>query len=726
MEKDREMLRVSVIIPVFNNESYIAECLKSVIDQTYESVEIIVVDDCSADSSAHVVEEFAKNHTTINLVRQEKNRGVSAARNRGIEEAKGEYLLFLDADDAIVPTYIETLVEKQRETGAGLLGYRLVRVEDGDFEAVKQDMNADSTVAGTNARLFTEYTAENVRDAFFKVGADWDLSAIGGKLVSRKLVGDTRFREDMKYGEDTQFLHLLVKKITEGTAYVRGESRYYLYRIHDDNAIKRKYETADLSYNDIICAEAEKSFDEGEKSEAAFWLDLVCFQLESIYEKSPLKESGKYVCGKLREMKKLKSFKALSFVRRRHISLMGRWPGLASLIQRIAKAIGYRLKKLKALPRSKKDTAGILTFHCSDNYGAMLQAYALKKVMSEMHIKTDIINYSPFYMVGRHWFLPYIPQGSIRKSLRNLRSCFRLNRKIGFSTWRAQRRTMKRFRKETVCPQGTKKRWLWRLKVKKYGAYVLGSDQIWNPDLTNGLRKAYFGPHKGSKAVAYAASLGGSSLAEKHTPEFKKLLSRVDALSMREKSAVPYIGMCGKQAVTVCDPVFLVGPGDWHQIMKCPAQQDYILVYLTESSTVIETYLQRLSKETGKKIIRLSRIAGADASENVIYDVSAGPAEFLGYVRNASYVVTNSFHALAFSIIFKKRFAAAVHKQRAARILDLLDISGLSHRLLNDENAETFDIDASDDSELISKTLADMRHNGRSFLLTNLGEFFRK
>lgn len=108
------VFRVSVIIPVYNVEQYIEECLQSVADQTYaKNIECIIVDDKGPDNSMRVVEDFVKNYSgdiDFKIVCREQNGGLSAARNTGIDAASGEYLYFLDSDDTIIPECIEKLI----------------------------------------------------------------------------------------------------------------------------------------------------------------------------------------------------------------------------------------------------------------------------------------------------------------------------------------------------------------------------------------------------------------------------------------------------------------------------------------------------------------------------------------------------------------------------------------------------------------------------------------
>lgn len=105
------MPKVSIIIPVYNVEEYLGKCLDSAVNQTYKNLEIICINDCSSDNSRKILQEYKNNDDRIVIIDLEKNRGISAARNAGLDVASGEYIYFLDSDDWIDPDYIEKMVE---------------------------------------------------------------------------------------------------------------------------------------------------------------------------------------------------------------------------------------------------------------------------------------------------------------------------------------------------------------------------------------------------------------------------------------------------------------------------------------------------------------------------------------------------------------------------------------------------------------------------------------
>lgn len=360
----------------------------------------------------------------------------------------------------------------------------------------------------------------------------------------------------------------------------------------------------------------------------------------------------------------------------------------------------------------KYGDVGILTFHCSDNFGAMLQACGLKHFLRRCGIRADIIPYAPPYMTGRHWLIPYVPASGTGKSLKytvnnavyGLRT--HLSRIHAFALRRAN---MKRFRTTYLLDPGqTAIYFPGGLKKLPYRRYIVGSDQIWNPDITLGLRPEYFGcfaDRPGDRVIAYAASLGGTSLPPRYDHEFSRLIRRLDAISLREQEAAGYVKrFYPGEIAAVLDPVFLLGREVWTAMEKAPAQRNYILTTRTEENPAMEDCLQALSRETGLPVVRLGTPGD-----------TAGPAEFLGYIHHADYVLTNSFHAAAFSIIFEKNFLAFAHSCYNSRLENILRLHGLESRLCR--GGDAVDINAPVDWAAVREKTAAAAETSSGFLL---------
>ncbi len=130
------MSKISVIIPIYNVEKYLEKCLESVINQTYKDLEIICVDDCSPDNSNKIVQEYLKKDSRIKLIQREKNGGLSAARNSGLNKATGEYVYFLDSDDWIDLDYLEKMVSAMKENNVDVvLNTKIIKEEEGKQNA---------------------------------------------------------------------------------------------------------------------------------------------------------------------------------------------------------------------------------------------------------------------------------------------------------------------------------------------------------------------------------------------------------------------------------------------------------------------------------------------------------------------------------------------------------------------------------------------------------------
>lgn len=331
----------------------------------------------------------------------------------------------------------------------------------------------------------------------------------------------------------------------------------------------------------------------------------------------------------------------------------------------------------------------IKTITCHDVYnpGASLQAYALAAYLKECGHEVQIIDYKPDYL-SRHYSLTWVPNPRFdRPLIRQLYLLAKLPgrlkarkglRKQRFDAFRQAYLPLTESRYHSCddlrarCPDGD--------------VYIAGSDQIWNPLFPNGKDPAFFldfVPREKGK-FSYAASFSVDTLRPEDVRRMEPMLRRLNAISVRETSGAALLARMGLAGTAVMDPVFLLDNTHWEQLALCPHSRDYILVYDFDQSPLIRTIAQALSRRTGKKIISVFPMEGA---AEVWSDM--GPREFLGAIYNAGIVLSNSFHATAFSLIFRKEFYA-VNREEAinTRMRDILTDLRLEDRLISAIPAE--------------------------------------
>ncbi len=154
--------KLSVIIPAYNGEKFLAETLDCVLNQTLKSVQIVIVNDGSTDSTADIIAEYAKKHSNILPITQ-PNSGVSAARNNGIRNASGEYLLFLDTDDVFTPDSFELMCDKLDKTGADIAICRVQRFGYGgeEFNPIVDEFTKEDSIGCYDKRLLWNFLVSN-------------------------------------------------------------------------------------------------------------------------------------------------------------------------------------------------------------------------------------------------------------------------------------------------------------------------------------------------------------------------------------------------------------------------------------------------------------------------------------------------------------------------------------------------------------------------------------
>lgn len=174
---------ISVIIPAYNTQDYLPRCLDSLLYQTLSDFELLLIDDGSTDGTGAIAGRYAATDSRVRVIHKE-NGGVSSARNRGLEVARGEFITFVDSDDMVLPTYLEKLHDALCETDAAIA-------------SVSWQENIERTVLHPVMDMHT-YTQEQADDMSF-------LASCCGRMFRRSRMTVHRFAEDIRYGEDTLF-----------------------------------------------------------------------------------------------------------------------------------------------------------------------------------------------------------------------------------------------------------------------------------------------------------------------------------------------------------------------------------------------------------------------------------------------------------------------------------------------------------------------------------------
>lgn len=360
---------------------------------------------------------------------------------------------------------------------------------------------------------------------------------------------------------------------------------------------------------------------------------------------------------------------------------------------------------------------GILTFHNAHNYGAVLQAYALKRKLTEMGHPVEILNYQNRILKRK-----YSSKLNMQIKMRDM-----LHPRLVFDKVQFIRNIPKyQFAWERQCDNFEKFIWEYLLEENEWeytfeqigntqkDIYIAGSDQIWTSGLTGGLDKAYLldFPTKARK-ISYAASIYGGNIPEREQTVFKRCLADFAYISVREeKLAASIYEKCGYHAETVLDPTLLIDADQYMPLIskKNLCSYKYVLAYFVTDAPELVDFARYISDKLYLKLIEIHYYKKEANNENYIAD--AGPAEFLWYVKNAKYVITNSFHGTIFSILFQKDFYSIYADD--TRMDNLLNKLGLASRHLPhiDKDISLQNVDYRD----VDQKLCMLRETSEEFL----------
>lgn len=330
---------------------------------------------------------------------------------------------------------------------------------------------------------------------------------------------------------------------------------------------------------------------------------------------------------------------------------------------------------------------GILTFSFADNYGAVLQCFALKKYIEKNNGSiVRVIKYMPRDMVP------------IRLRIRKL-----LMRN-------EQQQKFDEFRKNYFDYK----------KNDSFDVVIVGSDQVWNPEIIS-FNPAWIDPDISTKKlIAYGASVGKRILSKEELSFFEDNilgLKKYSAIGMRENDGKKMLDELGINASVVCDPTFLLMDDieEYNMLSKkskMKISNKFILVYVLEKSDSIDKAIMEVKGNTHLDVVSIHPM-NCKYAMNDLFIENAGPEDFLWLVKNCELVITNSFHGLAFSMIYGKKTITVNHSSKSSRQKQLLEMLGEDVKIISDD---TFEIKAGDKFERLRLSI----NASQSFINENI------
>lgn len=324
---------------------------------------------------------------------------------------------------------------------------------------------------------------------------------------------------------------------------------------------------------------------------------------------------------------------------------------------------------------------GILTFHRAENYGAILQSYSLFSTLNLIkNLDVFLIDYRSNELEKPYRLIYF---GNDNKIIYNfLKSIALLWKNI------IKKKNFNSFRRNNMLLTKSiyDKKSFYNL-LNEFDYVITGSDQVWNLDITKDDKDIYLlndlKRDNQYKKISYAASIGSDLKNEEYYKIISNAINDYKSVSVREELAKKYLEEYTNKNIKVCiDPVLLQKEAFWKKVSrKSNITKKYLFVYTIDLDDKMINYANKLAKDKELLIVHVDKKGRYKEKSKSMYQ--CGPDIFLDLICNAEYVLTNSFHGLAFSIIFKKQFVVFPKKGRNSRIENLLNLCGLEQRNYN-------------------------------------------
>lgn len=313
----------------------------------------------------------------------------------------------------------------------------------------------------------------------------------------------------------------------------------------------------------------------------------------------------------------------------------------------------------------------IITIHHIHNFGSVFQAYALAHFLEMNGYETEIIDYRPgYYEFGRNKLKTIAGRALNRVSY--------ANRKRKFEEFISKYEVLSNKQFSSVA----------ELEMFYKGSdhiFIAGGDQLWNtyhPCGNDGAYKLAF--TNSIRKIAYGTSMGRDNYSNEELIKLATSVEKIQSIMLREQSTVGLLRKYTTNSVShVIDPVGLLDIKEFESIAVKPKfDEPYAVMYLADSGEILNQAIEILSKKMGLKIVHICGFKKKCYCDYFIKD--AGPEEILGYILHANFVISASFHATMFSLMFQKQFATLLPgEQTNARINDLLKYVGLEERVMH-------------------------------------------
>lgn len=333
--------------------------------------------------------------------------------------------------------------------------------------------------------------------------------------------------------------------------------------------------------------------------------------------------------------------------------------------------------------------ASVITLHTVDNYGSVMQTYATQQILKKCGYDVEFVDY---------WRRDNLPQsraermleGSTLQKLKPLWGINNFTRKATVSILKSvlekQKSPMWRFLEEKV--QLTKVRYYSYEELEANppvaDVYITGSDQVWNSIWNQGIDRSYFLDFApaGKPRIAFSASIGREQLDTEEIPETKRLLEKYSAISVREQSAVELLASMDIESTLVLDPTLMLEAEEWRKLAtKQKREKPYILIYQLNPNPQMDQYAGQLAQKRGWDVIRIG-FGRSDRRKGGKCVMLPSVEEFLGLFCDAACVLTDSFHATAFSLNLGSDFISVLPGRFGTRIESILKLTGTENRLL--------------------------------------------